>query len=300
LRPSYSIFVPNSAIESTEDTFSISSIKEGRVNLGGYNYVFRAPTRFENTSWVENLLRIADQFRAIPLLDTIENGFVSSAPLHRDLPPLPSSILPLAPTEHGQVQGQGQEGQEGQRGPIGAIAAGSSGTGPPGTQQLNAVHEEQEEVEGNVSPKAQNATPGATGATAGLGQSDGVATGTSGANNNIRGDGAPGTGLGTASSADHGRDGTSKANGLTGNTGGEEERHTHAPLGNEPGMADDIHDGSADKWHSVHENQDFGETGSKTGEDDEVSSAQQGLHDAYAPVSNPLAKNVKQGEAAAI
>ncbi|KAL0571193.1 hypothetical protein ABG067_009365, partial [Albugo candida] len=64
------------------------------MSLGGNHFTFRAPTIEENQSWFEQLVRLVDQFRVNPLLDTTENVF-SNAPVHRDLPPLPTSVLPI-------------------------------------------------------------------------------------------------------------------------------------------------------------------------------------------------------------
>lgn len=238
-------------------------------------------------------MRIADQFRVIPLLDTTENGFTtasSRAPVHRDLPPLPPSILPLA-IDHQQQQ-QGQE----QRQPIGAI--GAIGAGPSGTQQPNTLRPVEEE-DGSTTPKPANAAL-ATGAGVG------TAAGTS-ANGGWVGSGSASNAGGNTGFGTMGNDLSTPTTAIP-----EQDVHTHAPVGGtqqaqgenalNPGIADDIDDSSIDNWHSVHENQEVDgfETSSHHSkimgnEEEELSNAQQGLQDAYAPVSNPLASNRQGG-----
>lgn len=141
LRPNYSIFIPNASIEADEENFETFEIRQNsnkRVSLGGNHFVFRAPTLAENQAWFEALVRIADQFRVIPLLDTTEHGFSSTAPTHRDLPPLPSNILPI---EGGETRGaiDNQPHQEDQH-----VLQQQNG--------LDAVHED-DEGDGSTTPK---------------------------------------------------------------------------------------------------------------------------------------------------
>ncbi|KAG2236706.1 hypothetical protein BDF21DRAFT_451206 [Thamnidium elegans] len=95
LRPSYSIFVPNSTVASNGDTFEINCNRDKRVSLGASNYVFRAPTRGDNQAWYSYLYGITEEFKTVPLLEKTESNYTTT-PFHRDLPPLPSSVLPIA------------------------------------------------------------------------------------------------------------------------------------------------------------------------------------------------------------
>ena len=142
LRPNYSIFVPNTSIEVDEETYETFSIglQRSRVNLGGTNYTFRAPTIEENQSWFEALVRMADQFRVVPLLEMADEGF-SSAPVHRDLPPLPNTVLPNEGEPTRAIESGPSQGIRQQITPAGA------------TNDLAPVGEEYEEEDGASTPK---------------------------------------------------------------------------------------------------------------------------------------------------
>ncbi|KAI9362188.1 hypothetical protein BD770DRAFT_440876 [Pilaira anomala] len=134
LNPSFSIFVPNSTVSSDGDTFEINCNKDKYINLGAHNYVFRAPTRDDNMAWYSYLHGITEEFKVIPLLEKTESNY-SSTPLHRDLPPLPSSVLPV------------ESGQE-RRAIEGA---------PPPTQGVNL--NQQRAQPGNTLTQQQRGTP---------------------------------------------------------------------------------------------------------------------------------------------
>lgn len=102
--------------------------------MGAHNYVFRAPTRDENMAWYSYLHGITEEFKVIPLLEKTESNY-SSTPLHRDLPPLPSSVLPI------------ESGQE-RRAIEGA---------PPPTQGVNL--NQQRAQPGNTLTQQQRGTP---------------------------------------------------------------------------------------------------------------------------------------------
>lgn len=93
LRPTYSIFVPHSTVETDEDSFEIRSNQDKKMSMSNH-YVFRAPTRAENQAWYESLSELSQKFQSPPLLESTENNF-SNTPSHRDLPPLPANILPI-------------------------------------------------------------------------------------------------------------------------------------------------------------------------------------------------------------
>lgn len=148
LRPNYSIFVPHCSIERYDDgSFELRG-KDKRSSMGlGTRYTFRASNRRDGQQWFESLIRIADQHRVVPLFDTAQHGFSSSAPQYRDLPPLPASTLPL-------IEQAPPTPQKDQR-PVGAIQSSYNNAGPSGTRQddLDPVLEgEQDPVLGDHHP----------------------------------------------------------------------------------------------------------------------------------------------------
>ncbi|KAI8074254.1 uncharacterized protein B0P05DRAFT_473073 [Gilbertella persicaria] len=144
LRPSYSIFVPHISVEyeDDDDVFELRG-SDRRSSMGlGTHYVFRANNPREAQEWSEALLRINDQFRPMPLLEAAPAGFSSnktSAPVHRDLPPLPESTLPLA--------GQSDRKKEKMR----AIEG-------PGRRGLGTVNEDHDEEGHNSKPLPHKST----------------------------------------------------------------------------------------------------------------------------------------------
>ncbi|GAA5796275.1 hypothetical protein HPULCUR_001645 [Helicostylum pulchrum] len=90
----FHIFVPNSTVASNGDTFEINCNKDKKVNLGTSSYIFRAPTRGDNQAWYSYLYGITEEFKVVPLLENTESNYTAT-PIHRDLPPLPSSVLPI-------------------------------------------------------------------------------------------------------------------------------------------------------------------------------------------------------------
>lgn len=88
--------MPNSTVSCNGDTFEINCNKDKKVNLGTSSYVFRAPTRGDNQAWYSYLYGITEEFKTVPLLEKTESNYTAT-PIHRDLPPLPSSVLPIEP-----------------------------------------------------------------------------------------------------------------------------------------------------------------------------------------------------------
>jgi hypothetical protein len=132
----------------------------------GTHYIFRANNSRDAQEWVEALLRIVDQFRAVPLLDTAETGF-SAVARHRDLPPLPPSILPV------------------KNEPNRAIEASPNQMNAAGPSNLASVREQENEDEANAAPiQTPRDTAGMGAAEAsgyGAGAGAGVGAGTTGA-----------------------------------------------------------------------------------------------------------------------
>ncbi|EPB84648.1 hypothetical protein HMPREF1544_08591 [Mucor circinelloides 1006PhL] len=148
LRPNYSVFVPHCSIERDEDgSFELRG-KEKRASMGlGSHYTFRASNPRDGQQWFEALVRMADQFRIVPLFDTAQHGFSSTVPQNRDLPPLPASTLPLLeqppPTPEKDPR------------PVGAIQSPYNTAGPSGTRQDDldpVLEEEQDPVLGDHQP----------------------------------------------------------------------------------------------------------------------------------------------------
>ncbi|KAK4509958.1 ribosomal 40S subunit protein S1B [Mucor velutinosus] len=148
LRPNYTVFVPDCAIERFDDgSFDLHG-KDKRLSMGqGTRYTFRARNPRDSQGWFEALVRIADQFRIVPLFDTAQSGFSSTVPKNRDLPPLPASTLPL-------IQ-QPPSAPEKEPRPAGAIQSTYNTAGPSGTRQDDldpVLEEEQDPVLGDHQP----------------------------------------------------------------------------------------------------------------------------------------------------
>ncbi|KAI8641388.1 hypothetical protein BD408DRAFT_418198 [Parasitella parasitica] len=147
LRPNYTVFVPHCSIErDQEGSFELRG-KDKRSSMGlGTRYTFRARNSKDAQEWFEALLRIADQFRIVPLFDTAQNGF-SSVQQNRDLPPLPASTLPLIE--------QPPPTLEKDKRPANATPSSYNASGPSGTRQDDldpVLEEEQDPVLGDHHP----------------------------------------------------------------------------------------------------------------------------------------------------
>ncbi|GAN07260.1 cytoplasm protein [Mucor ambiguus] len=146
LRPNYTVFVPHCAIERDED--GIFDLRGKRSSMGmGTHYTFRARNPRDGQEWFEALVRLADQYRVVPLFDTAQSGFSSTVPRNRDLPPLPDSTLPLLEQPPPTPQKDPQ--------PAGAIHSAYNTAGPSGTRQDDldpVLEEEQDPVLGDHQP----------------------------------------------------------------------------------------------------------------------------------------------------
>ncbi|CEJ02889.1 hypothetical protein RMCBS344292_16882 [Rhizopus microsporus] len=135
LHPSYTLFIPNTSVENSEDDDLCFEIYEERRRLGGGHYVFRASKPREAQEWFDALVRISNQHRITPLLEYDQQPGFSTTSRQRDLPPLPPSTWPEPPKQ--------------------AIE------GPPQQNTLDTVHEENgqdEPVLGKQEPQPESST----------------------------------------------------------------------------------------------------------------------------------------------